>query len=480
MLVLTALVVLSVIGMGAVFWLLKNDPEKDQSDNAPESKPESAQATTEPTAKSPIEPLAESPALSPPKSKPLSIFTSLKKKSADFDLKSKLPLGLLKGALSKIKLGKSKSDDAAPETMPMPNLKEDLVSENTDTGETVQDESTASNQQTPPVETSIEIIPPEAPEEKTTISKEEEENIGKEIELAGELSELKEKYDKLETLFSEKSTEHEKTKQSLNYELENRKEFNKVKDLLEKELRDSKDKTRSAQGELNNVQTENENQKKRSAELEEKSNKLEKDLLQKDDKIDDLVKKMQAFASPSTAAVPPESEEKKEESSAEKAPQEDPTPDDQPQNDLTQTDPPAENTQTEATSPPEGTLQNKDTSDEDLSSQNTTATENEDKSVALNKSSPPVPTEQETVQQNEEGEESKPPSTKDEPTQKGGFKLDLTIDQDLPDKSEKEDFLKLQPDVLSGESQETDSKEKSEDASQSPPKDVSDDQKPNL
>ena len=43
----------------------------------------------------------------------------------------------------------------------------------------------------------------------------------------------------------------------------------------------------------------------------------------------------------------------------------------------------------------------------------------------------------------------------------------------------KEDFLKLHPDILSSESQETDSTEKSEDSSQSPPKDISDDQKPN-
>jgi len=203
MLVLNVLMALSAIGIGVVFWLLKNDPEKDQDNNSPESKPEAAQATTEPSAESPTEPPAKPPTESPPKSKPLSILSSLKKKSAGLDLKSKLPLGLLKGALSKIKFGKKKSSEMDAETTPMPNLKEYLAPENKNTGEAIQEQSIASDKQAPPDETSIKIILPEAPEEKATISKEEEENIGKEIELSSNLSELKEKYDKLEALFSE-------------------------------------------------------------------------------------------------------------------------------------------------------------------------------------------------------------------------------------------------------------------------------------
>ena len=344
MIVLNALLVLSAIGIGVVFWLLKNDPEKDQDGNTDENKPETAQASAE----------------SPPK------FTLLRKKQ-----------------------------DTTSEATPMPKLKEYSASEKKDTGEAIQDESIAQYQQTPSGTASIKTTPVETPSEEEVISKEEEENIRKEIELSSELSELKDKYDKLEALFSEKSTEFEKTKKSLDHELENRKEFNKVKDLLEKELKESKDKARNAQGELNNAQTENENQKKRTEQLEEKSNKLEKDLLKKEDKIDDLVKRMQAFASPSTAAIPPQIEEKGEEVKTEETPQKDQT------------------------------------------------------------------------------------SSRDEPTQKGGFKLDLAINQDPPEKSEKEDFLKLQPDVFSGESQETESKEEPKDSSQPPPEDTSGDQKPN-
>ena len=79
-------------------------------------------------------------------------------------------------------------------------------------------------------------VDPIAPIEEKTLSQEEEQSIEKEIEISTELAELKEKYDKLDSMYNEKSSEHEKSKESLDNELEHRKEFNKVKDLLEKEL----------------------------------------------------------------------------------------------------------------------------------------------------------------------------------------------------------------------------------------------------
>jgi len=63
----------------------------------------------------------------------------------------------------------------------------------------------------------------------------------------------------------------------------------------------------------------------------------------------------------------------------------------------------------------------------------------------------------------------------------GGFKLNLTIDEDSPEveKSEKEDFLKLQPDVLSGDSHKVEPKETPDKPPQSPPENTPDDQKLN-
>jgi len=257
---------LSAIGIGIVFWLLKMDSEESQNDSVPENALENTQTPVE----------------SPEKLTSESKFTSQK----EIQVETKTP-----------------------------NLREFYGNEKIETDEAIQnkDGDKASDQQILTDTASITTSPAQPSEvsnEKKSLSPNEEENIEREIELSAELIELKEKYDKLESMFDEKSTEYEKAKESLDNELGNRKEFNKVKDVLEKELKESKDRTRSAQGELKNTQTENENQKKRTEQLEEKTGQLEKDLLKKEDKIDDLVKRMQTFASPSTSAIPPKTEQK--------------------------------------------------------------------------------------------------------------------------------------------------------------------------
>jgi len=142
---------------------------------------------------------------------------------------------------------------------------------------------------------------------ETQLSETEETSLMQEVELSTEIKDLKENHDKLDQLLKEKSEELNKAQNSLDSELKNRKDFNKVKDLLEKELADTKDSVRKARVELGDSESENESNKKRINQLEDKVTKLEKDILQKENEADDLTKRLQTFASPSTASTPPSS-----------------------------------------------------------------------------------------------------------------------------------------------------------------------------
>jgi len=137
------------------------------------------------------------------------------------------------------------------------------------------------------------------------LNSEEIKKIEAEIDLSTELKELKTKHERLEKIFQERNAEFEKNQEELNNELKNRKEFNKIKDLLEKELKDTKNQSRDAQTKLNLVMAEMEAHKKRNDVLEEKVTKLEKDILKKEEEIDTLVKRLQTFASPTTSTIPP-------------------------------------------------------------------------------------------------------------------------------------------------------------------------------
>lgn len=163
------------------------------------------------------------------------------------------------------------------------------------------------------VNNSTEILSKSASQPMTSLSpipskqlnSDEIKKIEAEIDLAAELKKLKTKHERLEKIFQERNGEFEKNQEALNNELKNRKEFNKIKDLLEKELKEVKNQTRDSQAKLNLTNTESEGYKKRNDLLEERITKLEKDILRKEEEIDTLVKRLQTFASPATSATPP-------------------------------------------------------------------------------------------------------------------------------------------------------------------------------
>ncbi len=73
-----------------------------------------------------------------------------------------------------------------------------------------------------------------------------------------EFKDLEEKYKKLDALFAEKTEELRLTKHQLENEIRNRQEFEKVKELMEKEIQALKEKVRSLREELDKVNVEKE------------------------------------------------------------------------------------------------------------------------------------------------------------------------------------------------------------------------------
>ncbi len=106
-------------------------------------------------------------------------------------------------------------------------------------------------------------------------------------ELLTEKTQLKAEHTKLEALFIEKSMLLEKSEKTLSNELKNQKDFNKVKDILEKEIRDYKDKVTALQSEVITTQTETQTQSKRVIQLEEKIKKFEIEVLTSEAAIND-------------------------------------------------------------------------------------------------------------------------------------------------------------------------------------------------
>lgn len=457
MTILIALISLSVVGFGAVFWLLKNDKgEKKNSAPVGELKTEDSSDSSNVDGQS----SSKSSLLDKMK-----FFEKKKPEQDDDSAQPKASSSLLKGVLGKLKLGKKElKPNDVPEVTPLPSLKEYLKAEKGENTEKVQEEVDGKPEALTGTK-GIKTVSPEDSKEAKPLSQEEEKNIEKEIELTTELKELKEKYDKLDALFSEKSTEFEKSKKSLSHELENRREFNKVKDILEKELKESKDKARNIQGELNNAQVEIVSFKGRNVQLEDKTTKLEKDLLEKEDKISDLVKRMQTFASPSTADTPPVVEgEKKEEGS-------DPSVSEV--LDKSQSATPSQESSTE-TAPSQETVQ-KDSSVEPAPA--SLAVNSDEKSET---SQPEKPAEDSTEKKEDGGEVSSKVS-EGPSKQAGAFTLNLTDDGEGADKQSKEEEpVKLQPDILSDETQsdqvQQSSSEKENNKPDKPPKKVSDDQ----
>jgi len=150
---------------------------------------------------------------------------------------------------------------------------------------------------------------------KETIPPENKDTVDLNKMAVAELShlELQAKYDKAEATIKEKDTllqrkdeELQKNEKALMQELKEKKEFNKTKDLLEKEIKELKDKNHKSLLELTASKAETESYRNRITQLEEKLNGREKDLKTKEKDIEELAKRLQVFAKPSPdkATVP--------------------------------------------------------------------------------------------------------------------------------------------------------------------------------
>ena len=133
---------------------------------------------------------------------------------------------------------------------------------------------------------SLKIAPPPLNKGPETAQKESELSL-KYDDLLGEHKELQAKYAKLESMLHEKNTSLEKTERTLTNELKTQKEFNKVKDILEKELKETKDKYRILQAELAESQTASAGHLRRISQHEEKIKKLEIGVLTSESAITD-------------------------------------------------------------------------------------------------------------------------------------------------------------------------------------------------
>ena len=160
------------------------------------------------------------------------------------------------------------------------------------------------NRQNPSVRTAVAAAGPAGGGSKSSsvsgpqLTAAEEKRIEQEIDFAARLEEWKEKCERLDKLLQEKSAAFVKNEELLAVEVNNRKEVNKLKDMLEKELKDAREKARVIQVELNASRVEAESYKKRVNQLEEKITKMEKALLAKDDDIAGLVKRLEIKPAP--------------------------------------------------------------------------------------------------------------------------------------------------------------------------------------
>ncbi len=236
--ILFILIGISFVGILVVFWLLKNEDKPSLRDLG-----------------------APIPAVKPP------VTPQIKRSS------------ILAGLFAKFKKGKKSSGEEAIAQVPLPSV--------TDFAE----KSFVVYQDKPEAD-------PVAPQ--AALSAAEEKKIEQEIDLAAQIEEWKEKYERLDKLFNEKSAALTRSEESLQTEVNNRKEFNKLKDMLEKELREAKDKARNVQVELNVARSETDGNKKKINQLEEKIIKIEKAVLGKDEEIVDLSKRLKA----ATSALP--------------------------------------------------------------------------------------------------------------------------------------------------------------------------------
>lgn len=115
-----------------------------------------------------------------------------------------------------------------------------------------------------------------------SISKKEAELALHLDELQMQNNDLQDKYNRINLLLEEKTESVKKIDLELQTERKNSKEFNKIKDLLEKEFKDVKDKTRNLQNEVKVAQIETQSHLRRVGQLEDKIKKNDHEFLEQE------------------------------------------------------------------------------------------------------------------------------------------------------------------------------------------------------
>ncbi len=203
--------------------------------------------------------------------------------------KPKLDFGFLANLKDKLKFGK-KGKNPYEAAIPEPTSFPDFSSKAKPT-ESQEEQKTGTASLKIPEDDTTDDEPP-----MPALSTEEVTQIEENTEVAMQLEELQKKYDRLEDLFTEKSGKLDQTEKKLSDELKARKDFNKVKDILEKELKEIKDRSKEIKHELSASKSENDSYKKRIAQLEEKSTQLEKEMYTKEKETEELIKDLEAKA----------------------------------------------------------------------------------------------------------------------------------------------------------------------------------------
>ncbi len=195
-------------------------------------------------------------------------------------------------------------EDNSPKDLDRPSLMEDIIeeSEETDENEESSRAPLEANEAEEPVlkEKATETQAPLETEEDPPLSEKKpqdtpdineegveplDENLIESDESLQNFKELENKYESLNQLLKEKSEDLEKAQETLNNELKNREDYQKVKNLLEEELLDVKDRARQIQKEKESLETEFAKTNNILPELEEKANKLEEELLKREEEL---------------------------------------------------------------------------------------------------------------------------------------------------------------------------------------------------
>ena len=299
------ILIIVIAGLGGIFWIIKNDKETDSIFAVEKLEPEDILGVISPTQEPdesimpppPPEQILAGPALtedgqvvSKVKSSPLTAITAklgeLTEKLKGLKIPKIPEINALKSKFGKKKIDDAVSTDSSGDKDQMAALRDQLhLTDNfsipdEDNSEAPKDEGPLTG--TASLKTSPSFEMPQI--QGATDPFNEEPQIyapaqpPAQSETSDKTNELREKYDKLQALFEEKSAELENTKKQIQNETQNRKEFEKIKSLLESELNNTKEKTRNIQVKLNSLNAENESYKTQIVHLEEKNSLLERNI----------------------------------------------------------------------------------------------------------------------------------------------------------------------------------------------------------